>query len=117
MQLNEIAYQGQPPVDSYGPGFFRVAGQLHAGAVMLGPDGVTMWQGLAETDLLTGIGTKCDVLLIGMGTKINALPAGLKTALDEKNVAFEIMATPSACRTYNILLAEGRRVVLAALPV
>jgi len=45
------------------------------------------------------------------------LPKGLSERLAEAGVGFEIMNSPSACRTYNVLLGEGRRVALAVLPV
>ncbi len=117
MQLNEITYQGQPPIDSYGPGFFRVAEKLHQGAVLIDGDGLNHWTGLDDAAPLLVLRGAVDVVLIGTGQEIGPLPQDLESALEEQQIPFEIMATPSACRTYNVLLAEGRRVAVALLPV
>ncbi|HBZ45440.1 MAG TPA: hypothetical protein DEO85_15610, partial [Maritimibacter sp.] len=53
----------------------------------------------------------------GRGREMALAPADLVTRLDDVGIGVEAMATPSACRTYNITLSEGRRVALAALPV
>jgi uncharacterized protein len=45
------------------------------------------------------------------------MPADLRDRLHEAGLGVEAMASPAACRTYNVLLSEGRRVALAALPV
>ncbi|MCP5085709.1 MAG: hypothetical protein GY952_02740 [Rhodobacteraceae bacterium] len=117
MQLNEITYEGQSPVEGYGPGFFRVSGQLHQGAILLSQQGLARWEGTAETASLLSLGSGADVVLIGTGSECVPLPADLKAELEANDVPYEIMATPSACRTYNVLLAEGRRVAAALLPV
>jgi len=43
--------------------------------------------------------------------------AGMRAALEAAGSGAELMSTPSACRTYNVLLAEGRRVAAALMPV
>ncbi|HKK97220.1 MAG TPA: Mth938-like domain-containing protein, partial [Marivita sp.] len=45
------------------------------------------------------------------------IPADLRGALEEAGLGVEAMTSPAACRTYNVLLSEGRRVALAVLPV
>jgi uncharacterized protein len=45
------------------------------------------------------------------------LPSALKEALDEAGIGVEAMNSPAACRTYNVLVSEGRRVAAALLPV
>jgi len=117
MQLTELTFDGQPPVDSYGPGFFRVADHLHEGAITLMPDGVRAWGGLTDLQVLIDTKDDYDVVFIGMGADIAFLPKEISTQLEEAGVPFEVMGSPSACRTYNILLSEDRRVGLAVLPV
>ena len=63
---------------------------------------------------LTG---KIDVLLVGMGAEIAPIPGPVREAFDEIGVGIEAMSTGSACRTYNVLLAEDRRVAVALLAV
>ncbi|MCW1954481.1 MAG: MTH938/NDUFAF3 family protein, partial [Roseobacter sp.] len=44
-------------------------------------------------------------------------PADMRHKIEQAGMGVEVMNSPSACRTYNVLAAEGRRVALAALPV
>jgi uncharacterized protein len=58
-----------------------------------------------------------DVLLVGMGDEIRPIPRELREALKELGVVAEPMSTGAAVRTYNVLLAEDRRVAAALLAV
>ena len=115
MQMNEAGFSGVAPVDGYGPGFFRIGGQVHDGAVLTGPDGPGPWGGLDDRAPLMALAGRVDVLLVGTGAAIAPLPTDLRHALETAGVGVETMGSPAACRTYNVLLAEGRRVALAAL--
>lgn len=57
-----------------------------------------------------------EVLLIGTGLKQHLLPAAVTRPLLQIGIGVEVMSTQAAARTYNILMAEGRRVVAALLP-
>ena len=117
MRLNEIQYTGAPPIDGYGPGFFRIGGTVVEGPVLVSEAGATQWAGLTDAAPLTAIGPKIDVLFIGTGAEIRPIPADLRTTLETAGIGFEMMASPAAARTYNILLSEGRRIAAALLPV
>jgi uncharacterized protein len=117
MRLTEIVYSDSRPVDGYGPGFFRIGGEVHQGAVVILPSGVAPWGGLADTDTLMAVAGAADVLLVGTGAEIAPIPGAVRAALEGAGVGVEIMASPTACRTFNMLLAEGRRVAVALLPV
>ncbi|MEM8793667.1 MAG: Mth938-like domain-containing protein [Pseudomonadota bacterium] len=119
MRLNEIEFSGQPPVDGYGPGGFRVAGEWHESSLILLPSAIHSISEISEETLapLIAAGGEVDVVLIGQGAEIAPLPAAIRNAIEASGPGVEIMSTPSACRTYNVLLAEDRRVaaVLAAV--
>lgn len=117
MRLNEITYTDAVPIDGYGPGFFRIAGQVVKGAVMVLPNGVTGWAGYADSAPLIAAAGDLDVLFVGTGADIAHLPAPFRETLEKAGIGVEPMASPTACRTYNILLSEGRRVGVALLPV
>ena len=117
MRLNEIRFSDSLPVDGYGPGFFRIGGQVHTGAVAVLPTGVSPWDGFDDAALFARAAKTIDVLLVGTGAEIAHIPGGFRTALEEAGLGVEIMASPAACRTYNVLLSEGRRVALALIPV
>ena len=117
MRLNEISFDAGLPVDGYGPGFFRVAGEVHHGAMLILPGGVSSWGGWEDTAApLTGAGV-IDLLLLGTGPDTAFAPPDFAAALEAAGILVEAMATPPACRSYNVLLSEGRRLGLAALPV
>lgn len=117
MRLNEISFSNALPVDGYGPGFFRIGGEVHKGAVLTGPDGPATWAGLDDTAALLALAGKIDVLFIGTGAEIAHIPQPLRVQLESVGIGAEVMNSPAACRTYNVLLAEGRRIALALLPV
>ncbi len=117
MRLNEITYTDAMPVEGYGPGFFRVGGEVHHGPLLLWDRGRSDWNGLEDTETLLSLAGEVDVIFVGMGAEISHLPGALRSALEDKGLGVEVMNSPSACRTYNVLLSEGRRVALAVLPV
>ena len=117
MEMNEIRYDSAVPVEGYGPGFFRVGGDTIEGAMIATAERAVTWAGLDDVVALEGLAGDVDVLFLGMGAEIAHAPRGLRDRLEELGLGVEVMSSPAACRTYNVLLAEGRRVALAALPV
>ncbi|WP_299674403.1 Mth938-like domain-containing protein [uncultured Roseobacter sp.] len=117
MRLNEITFTDAKPVEGYGPGFFRVGGEVVHGPLIIGPAGVQSWQGYDDADALLTLKDQVDVLFVGTGSNIAHLPSDLRVALEDAGLGVEVMASPAACRTYNVLLSEGRRIALALIPV
>ena len=110
------------PIDAYGQGEFRFAGMSHRGSLLALPSGIRQWaadgaSGLAPQDLADVIAERSaiDIVVIGTGPVIEILPRPVRTLLDEHRLAYEFMDTGAAVRTYNVLLAEGRRVAGAFL--
>ena len=66
---------------------------------------------------LFAVEPRVELLLIGAGAGFMRVPPPLKAALGERAIAVESMDTGAACRTYNVLMAEERRVAAALLPV
>lgn len=60
---------------------------------------------------------KPEVALIGTGKSQVFLPPAIQTHFFRRNCGFEVMTTDAACRTFNVLIAEGRQVVAALLPI
>ena len=117
MRLNEVTDYAAPHVEGYGPGFFRVAGEVSEGPLLLLPAGIMPWSGVDDLTPLLAAAGDIDVLFLGTGAEIAYAPAPLRAALEEAGIGVEVMASPTACRTFNVLLGEGRRIGLAALPV
>lgn len=117
MRLNEISFSDAKPVEGYGPGFFRIGGEVFQGPVVTGPTGTKLWAGYEDPQMLLDFAGQIDVLFVGTGAEIAHLPENLRDALQEAGVGVEIMSSPAASRTYNVLLSEGRRIALALIPV
>ncbi|MFT3974177.1 MAG: Mth938-like domain-containing protein [Amaricoccus sp.] len=120
MRTFEVSFDGRIPVDGYGAGGFRVRGAVHVGPLALLPDGIVAWDGLPDLAPFLERAESFDVLLLGVGPSVGPLPervAAARSALEARGPGVEVMATPSACRTYNVLLGEGRRVAAALMPI
>lgn len=116
---------GAKVVDSYGPNRFKISEEAYEGSVIILPDRVIPWDMTNVSDLtaesfdpLFEADANIEVLILGCGEKMTLIPAKLRQALRDKGTPPDFMETGAACRTYNILLGEGRRVAAAliALP-
>lgn len=107
-------------VSGYGGGGFRVNGQRVEGSVLIFPDRWLAWSGALDPEALRPAiaDAATEILLIGCGAEIAFIPADLRAAFRAAGKTVEPMDTGGACRTYAVLLAEGRRVAAAlrALP-
>lgn len=110
-------FEGAVPIDGYGPGFFRVGGIVHHGAVIVAGQGARPWGGLDDIAPLLELAASVDVLFLGMGKDIALPPRALSDALEAAGIMAEPMSSPSAARSYNVTLSEGRRVACALLPI
>ncbi len=117
MQLNEVSYGSAVPVDGYGPGFFRIGGEVHEGPLIVTATSVSAWAGFDAPEPLVALANDLDVIFVGTGAEIAHVPATFREALEAAGLGVEPMSSPAACRTYNVLLSEGRRVGLALIPV
>lgn len=117
-------FPGRAPIDSYGNGGFRFAGMSHRGSILCLPSGIYAWDvasaadlTLASFDPVTAEANELQILLLGTGVSQVFPPRALRTALEASGFGVEPMATGTAARTYNVLLAEGRLVAAALLAV
>ena len=105
------------PIDAYGDGGFRFAGMSHRGSLLCFPDGIWAWSvgniGQLTEATLAAVFDRAQVLdffLIGAGRDPWVLPEGLRGRFRDVSLSVDTMPTGAAVRTYNILLAENRRV-------
>lgn len=117
MRLNEVNYDDRQPVEGYGPGFFRIGGNVYEGPTLVYPSGVTAWGGYDDVDALLSRRDEVDFVFIGTGAETAHPPAGFREKMELEGIAIDPMSSPAACRTYNVLLSEGRRVALALIPI
>lgn len=98
-----------------------INGTSHSAPVIVCADSViTNWspRPLAElqlSDFQPALDLQPEVILFGTGTTHRFAGNFLVTAIMSRGIGFEVMATDAACRTYNVLASEGRRVVAALL--
>lgn len=123
MDITPTIAAGQSLVEGYGPGMFRIAGKVWQTPVLIWPDHVKPWSPPAFADLLpsdleTVFITKPEVLLLGTGTSFPHLPPkDVREACRAAGVVLEAMDSGAACRTFNVLLSEGRHVMAALLMI
>jgi len=117
MRLTEISYGSAKAIEGYGPGFFRVAGHVLRGACLVTPWDAGPWGGYGDTATPLSLAGRIDVLFVGTGASVAHVPQDFRDAIEAQGIGVEVMTSPTACRTYNVLLGEGRRVAVALLPV
>lgn len=111
-------------VDGYGGGGFKIAGERVTGSLLITSLATWPWpvddphratiESLAPLlDAEPGL----ELLLFGTGARMAPPMPALRAALKARGVTLELMATGAACRTYNVLTAEGRLVAAALIAV
>lgn len=115
-------------IRGYGPGWIAVETEKITHSVILGSDGLRLaWDCLRFEDLgpphfaalaaqlasSQGSERPVEVLLLGSGSRHRFVPAAWLQPLVAMGLPMETMDTAAACRTYNVLAHEGRRVVAA----
>jgi uncharacterized protein len=108
---------GRHQIESFGNGGFRLAGVSHAGAIMITFSGTRALDVAsisdvtpAHLDVLLADKDQSDMLLIGTGREMMPLPKPVMALLRDNAIGFDVMTTNAAVRTYNVVLAEDRRV-------
>ena len=107
-------------VTGSGPGWVRIGAREYRASLVLTADTISDWapagfDALAEDDFARLLGLEPDVVVLGTGVSIRFPHPRLTRALTEARVGIEVMDTAAACRTFNVLAAEGRRVVAALI--
>ncbi len=117
MKFAEIEQSEGYLVEAHGPGWVRIRGQHYTQGLILTPAeivspwGPTCAQELNPEHLLDLVRFAPELILFGMGQRSALLDPRLQALFIDRRIGIEWMTTAAACRTYNILLSEGRRVV------
>ena len=124
VEITEPDPRGLQVIQGYGAGGFRVSDREWRGAVLVLPDRTLCWAATALAELtpesfapVQEADPPVELLIIGTGPRMALLPGDLRRALKALGLAIETMDTGAACRTYNVLLSEERRVAAALLPL
>lgn len=111
-------------IQGYGGGAFRISNVEYRHPVLVLADRtlaltVVDAAALQTADLqaVLDASPRPEILVIGCGARAALVPQGVRAALRQAGIAVEVMDTGAACRTHGVLLAEGRRVAAALLPI
>lgn len=131
MDITPLAPKGANLITGYGGGGFKINGEEMRGSLIVLPQHVLSWavgeaveinaesllKPLREAVNASHEKAEIELLLIGSGTTIQPVSAALRAELKALGMAVEVMDTGAACRTYNVLFSEGRRVGAALIAV
>lgn len=120
MKLHLSNPAGLNMITAYGADFVQVNDQRHPNSLILLPDSLTDWPVAAFRDLTTEHLARLlefgpELVLLGTGRRHHFPHPALYGELLGARIGLEAMDTGAACRTYNILAAEGRRVAAALI--
>jgi uncharacterized protein len=121
LKLQSDPHSGANTITGYGDGYVEINKTPYAHAVVLSSDGaISEWSAKSFDDLEAQhfsqlIDSKAELILIGTGKRQRFPKPELLKALISAKIGFEIMDSQAACRTYNILVGEGRQVLLALI--
>ncbi|MBO89111.1 MAG: hypothetical protein CMP14_06275 [Rickettsiales bacterium] len=122
MEITPLVPENRQIIQSYGIGRFRVSQIAYEGSIIVLPSKTLPWGVKALDDIdfqnldpVLKEDPAIDILLIGCGKSMQLLPREFLERWRELGTAVDAMDTGAACRTYNILSAEGRRVAAAVI--
>jgi uncharacterized protein len=124
MDITPLVPKTKPTITGYGDKKFRVSGEDYPFSILVFPDRVVQWTiaqdapiTLESLNVVLEEEGEIDLVLIGCGKSQSILPPIIRNSLKEVGINMEIMDTGAACRTFNVLQAEGRRVAAALVAV
>ena len=120
MKLHVSGPGSRNAITGYGEGYVMVNGQRYESSLIVLPDRVVAWDAtgfdaLSPEHFLSLKDLRAEILLLGTGPKQRFPHPRLTAPLAEAGIGLEVMDLKAACRTYNILVAEERKVAAALL--
>lgn len=125
MDITPLIKAGSSVIQGYGVGFFKISGRRYDSAILILPGGIEPWDfsgalpmaGIEAFRQIADHADALDLVIIGSGARITPLPPAVKKTFSDLGIAVDVMESGAACRTYNVLLAEGRRIAAALIPL
>ena len=121
MKFERDPADGRNAFTGYGPGYVEVNGKRHTASLVVSGDRVvTDWpaasvDALGADHLAAILELKPEIAILGTGASFRFPEPARLAPLHQARIGVEVMDTQAACRTYNILLGEGRNVVAALI--
>tara|TARA_B110000196_G_C20714983_1_gene461485 strand:+ start:211 stop:594 length:384 start_codon:yes stop_codon:yes gene_type:complete len=124
LDLSPVDFEGRNIIQSYGNGKFQISDKKYDHSVLVFPDQIIPWSPIDTNNLIVDdfkkvltVGPIVELLLLGCGKTTWFLPLPLRDELKEMGLVLEPMDTGAACRTFNVLLGENRRIAAALMLV
>ena len=120
MKLHAAGPTGVNTITGYGEGYVAVNGERQESSVIVLPERIVPWpvkdfSALTPDDFAVFHELKVDIVVLGTGPKQRFPHPRLTASLAQARIGVEVMDVQAACRTYNILVAEERKVAAALL--
>ncbi len=123
MDLTHIKPRDRQHIQKYGAQGFTVSGVVFQSPVLVFANQTLAWNVLHPSEITPGTfapllerAATLDLCLLGSGSKTHQIPTPIKEALKKEGINIEAMDTGAACRTFNVLLSEGRALAAALFP-
>ena len=123
MKIHLESGMGQNLIRAYAPGRITINEEVYTASLIVTPRQVVAeWPPVSFADLLAGhfemiAPLQPEVLILGTGARLQFPAPSLTRSLVEAGIGIEVMDTGAACRTYNFLMSDGRRVAAALLMI
>ena len=124
LDISPVDFEGRNIIQSYGNGKFQISDKKYDHSVLVFPDLIIPWSPIDTNNLIVDdfkkvltVGPIVELLLLGCGKTTWFLPLPLSDELKEMGLVLEPMDTGAACRTFNVLLGENRRIAAALMLV
>ncbi len=124
MDVTALVPEGRQLIEAYGNGGFVVSGERYVGNLLVQTETTEMLAAATFNELtlvhlspLWAAAANVELILIGCGPNMAYVPDDLRAGLKAHGIAVDAMDTGAACRTYNVLLSEERRVAAVLFAV
>jgi len=120
VKLHQTTVEGQHLFSGHGPGYVAVNRVRYEISIVVTPSSVTAWtvsgfDALSAADFAPILDLRPELVIFGTGRVMRFPERALALALNAAGIGLEVMDSGAACRTYNILASEGRKVAAAIL--
>ena len=124
LDISPVDFEGRNIIQSYGNGKFQINDKQFDHSILVFSDQIIPWAPIDTNNLIIddfkkvlAVGPIVELLLLGCGKTTWFLPLPLRDELKEMGLVLEPMDTGAACRTFNVLLGEDRRIAAALMLV
>ena len=123
MKFHLQTSDGDNIIRGYGPGQITINQDVYSSSIIVLPQRVVQdclpqqYNELTAAHFETIAGLGPELVILGTGQRLHFPPAELTVSLMHASIGLEVMDTSAACRTYNILMGEGRQVAAALLMI